>query len=488
MSGVLPPVSDANARLALKYPSYVALATQRAVPDGLTIDTTSNTLNSRMGVTTATAGAVTDIVLSYPQFANLIPEEDFGVAYDVTAAIEYPAGTFTPVWTATGSRTLSVVPGRALTSFAPCPIRIPAGTRFWIKTFASWTPGNFYLSAKCASWVAGDGTDRDTDLSDNTLVAGTPTTTSIAGFGPSVYGRIGAPTAVLGVIGDSISQTATEAGNPVTGWSFLQRAMRGIVPVLNTGRNSDSMGLYLQRYEGRSAVFRDSITHLIMALGRNDCANGNEATMKAEYVKIINPYLARGIKVFGNTITPYTNSTDGWISLSGQTIVSNREECRQDFNAWLRANWVALGLSGLADWAHAVDRADTGKWSFDSVGTGRSAQGFATLSASGGVASCVMGSYQLTNNSGGQEYAVSAITPCSVITYPGGTGGGAVINGLANSSGLITTYSVLSPGTGYNYPPMVSPKGAWTSDGIHPCSRGYDQIIAQCQIGPEMLT
>ncbi|MCC7186395.1 MAG: hypothetical protein IT185_09165 [Acidobacteria bacterium] len=483
---MLPPTVTPTAKFAVKYPSYLALVTQRSLPDGLTIDTTSNTLNSRMGVTAPTGGSVTDIVLSYPQFVLNNPEEDFGVTYTVTAAIEYPAGTFTPVWTTAGSRSLEVVPGRGLVSFQPCPIVIPAGTRFWIKTFASWTPGNFYLSAKCASFVSGDGTDRDTDLTDNTLVAGTPTTTSIAGFGPSVYGRISNPISVLGVIGDSISQTATEPGDPVTGWQFLQRAMRGVIPVLNTGRNSDSMALYLQRYEGRSAAFRDSITHLWMGLGRNDVANGNEATMKAEYVKVINPFLARGIKVYGNTITPYTTSTDGWVSVAGQTIVANRESCRQEFNAWLRANWQSLGLTALADWAHVVDRADTGKWTFDPQGTGRAAQGFATLT-NGVVTSCSMGSYLLVNNSGGQAYTAGATIPCSVLTYPGGTGSGAVITGTANGSGLITSYTVVRGGTGYDYPPMVSPYGSWTNDGIHPDSRGYDAIIAECQIGPEMF-
>jgi lysophospholipase L1-like esterase len=474
----------------MKYPSYVALASHRSLPDGLTVDATSNTLNSRMGLTAPTAGSVTDVILSYPQFSLNIPEVDFGVTYTVTAAIEYPAGTFTPVWTAAGSRTLTVVPGRGLISFLPCPIVIPAGERFWIKTFASWTPGNFFLSAKCASWVSGDGTQRGTGLSDNTLVAGTPTTTSIAGFGPSVYGRLGAVSAVLGVIGDSISQTATEPGNPVTGWQFFQRAMRGVIPVLNTGRNSDSMAIYQQRYDGRSAAFRDRITHLWMALGRNDCGVGTLSAMKSNYAKIIDPYLARGIPVYGNTITPNTTSTDGWISRAGQTVVvsGNREAIRVEFNEWLRANWRSLGLTSLADWAHVIDPTDSGLWSFDPVGTGRSAQGFATLDANGAVATCVMGSYLLVNNSGGQAYQASTSIPCGVLTYPGGTGGGAVIKANANGSGLITTYSIESPGSGYDYPPMVSPMGSWTHDGIHPDSRGYDLIIAGCQMGPEMFS
>lgn len=463
---------------------YSAAAIQRSIPDGLTIDTTSNTLNSRMGVNAPSGASLTDIILSYPQFVNLIPEADFGVSYTVTAAIEYPAGTFTPVYTAAGSRSLSVVPGRTFQSFEPCPILIPAGARFWIKTFASWTPGNFHLSAKCASFVAGDGTARGTGLPDNTLVAGTPTTTSIAGFGPTVYGRLGSTTAVLGIIGDSICQTAAEAGDPVTGYQFLQRAMLGVIPVLNSGRNSDTLVAAAGRNDGRSAAFRDRITHLWMALGRNDMSNGSESLVRTLYQNIINPYLARGIRVVGNTITPYTTSTDGWITAANQTIVTNREACRIDFNNWLRTNWQSLGLTALYDWAHAVDPMDTGKWNFDSVGTGRSAQGFATLSGDA-VGSVAMGSYLLSNNSGGSAYAISSTTPCVVTNYPGTPGSGAVVTGNVNGSGLVTTYTVNNGGSGYTYPPMVTPAGSWTHDGIHPDARGYDVIISQCDIRPD---
>ena len=480
------PAASVGQSLLLKQPAYLAMATQRAMPDAITVDAVSNTLNSRMGLTTSTSAAVTDIILSYPQFAQNNPEEDFGVTYSVTAAIEYPAGTFTPVYTSGGSRTLSVAPGRGVVSFQPCPIYIPAGTRFWVKTFASWTPGNFQLSAKCASWVSGDGTARGTGLSDNTLVAGTPTTTSTAGFGPSVYGRLSNPCAVVGVIGDSICQTAAEAGDNVTGWQFLQRAMRGAIPLINLGRNSDSMAFYLQRFDGRSALLRDHISHVIMALGRNDCGVSSLATMQSNYQKIIGRFLTLGIPVFGNTITPYTTSTDGWITAENQTIVTSgdREVTRQAFNAWLRANWKALGLTRLYDWALAVDPSNTGKWNFDPTGTGRSAQGFPVLT-NGVVTSCVMGQYLLVNNSGGQAYTANSVVPCTVSTYPGGQGMGATITGNVNGSGLVTSYNVIAGGSNYLWPPMVSPNGSWTHDGIHPDSRGYDRIITGCSIKPE---
>lgn len=487
MAVTLPP-GVYRRDIAQKFPSYVAVATQTSLPDGITLDAVSDSLNSRMKLISPTGASITDLVLSYPQFSLNIPEADFGVTYTVTAAIEYPAGTFTPVWTAAGSRSLEVVPGRGLVSFQPCPITIPAGTPFWIKTYATWTPGNFFLSQHAASWISGDGTARGAGLTDDTLVAGTPTTTSVHGFGPTVYGRLSTPTAVLGVIGDSIAMTATEAGEPTTNWSFLERAMRGVIPVLNTARNSDSMALYLQRYDGRAAALRDSITDLWMTLGRNDLGSYSVATMQANYQKIINPFLARGVKVWGNTITPYVTSTDGYITTANQTIVSSgsRETHRVEFNQWLRDNWRSLGLSGLSEWARTMDPTDSGKWSFDGSGLGRSAQGFATLTG-GAVSAVAMGSFLATSNSGGQGYALSTTTPCAVLNYPGTPGSGAQVTGNTNGSGLVTTYTVDAGGSGYTYPPMVSPWGSWTNDGIHPDSRGYDLIISECGIKPEMF-
>lgn len=468
-------------------PSMVC-SSQTSLPDGLVIDTTSNTLNSRMGLQTPVGAGVSDFVLSYPQFVTAIPEVNFGVAYTVTAAIEYPAGTFTPVYTTGGSRTLSVSPGRGLTSFLPCPLYIPPNTRYWVKTFASWTVGNFHLSRRCASWVAGDGTARGTGLSDNTLVAGTPTTTSNEGFGPCVYGRLGKVISVAGVIGDSITQTAAEYGDPVTNYSFIERAMRGVVPTINTARNSDSMVLYLSRPDGRSEALRDRVTHLFMGMGRNDMVNGNETSVKANYEKVINPFLARGVKVIGNTVTPYTTSSDGWMTLANQTQSANREACRLTFNQWLRDNWRDLGLTELNDWARVMDPDDLGKWIADPEAglTGRSAQGWATVT-DGAVASVAMGSYLLSGNSGGSNYGVSTTVPCAVVNYPGTPGTGAIVTGNTNGSGLVTTYTVNSGGRDYVVPPMVSPKGSYTHDGIHPGGRGYDLIISKCDIRPDKL-
>jgi hypothetical protein len=36
------------------------------------------------------------------------------------------------------------------------------------------------------------------------------------------------------------------------------------------------------------------------------------------------------------------------------------------------------------------------------------------------------------------------------------------------------------------YPPMIIPKGVWTTDGMHPNSRGWNEVLKVCgNIAPE---
>lgn len=77
--------------------------------------------------------------------------------------------------------------------------------------------------------------------------------------------------------------------------------------------------------------------------------------------------------------------------------------------------------------------------------------------------------------------------PCSVYAYPGDPGTGAIVNVVTDSSGAAASYTVVAGGSGYAFPPMVSPPGAWSFDGIHPSPRGYNEIFYRCGVGPGMF-
>ena len=139
----------------------------------------------------------------------------------------------------------------------------------------------------------------------------------------------------------------------------------------------------------------------------------------------------------------------------------------------------------MFDVAAVVDPLQIGKWSADAgaisvTGPGR---GIATLT--NGVISSVATAVYNGNSSQGIGYPINSSFPCGVFPYPNTTGQGGVVNGISNGTGLLNSFSVLSGGVGYSYPPMIQPLGAWTTDGIHPNTRGWAECIIRTGLSPE---
>ncbi len=91
----------------------VAVCLQQSLDDDFFTDTTHDSLNSRMRCIAPASAAIREIVLAYPGFCMRPFEVAFPSSYSVTAAVEYPAGIFTPV-TVAGRRTLRVDPDQLL--------------------------------------------------------------------------------------------------------------------------------------------------------------------------------------------------------------------------------------------------------------------------------------------------------------------------------------------------------------------------------------
>lgn len=484
---VLP---DAVIRLGLKAPSALVGNSIFALPDNIVDDTTNNSLNSRKLSYAPTASAITDLVLALPGFGLNNPEADFPVTYTAALSVEYPIGT-TPVRVYFGgTASVTVPPGRVLVKSDPLPIHIPAGAQFAVKSYVTWPVGHFWLGTWNASLSVGEWTNRGTNVVDHTLdntVIGT--TTNVGGFAPIIYATLSAPISTLGLIGDSIGNSTNDQPDLAVGYNAWGRALRNKIAFINLSRGSDSMAFYLQRPEGRNLILRDAVTHVLIEGGGNDLFGGlSAAAIEAQLQSIIGPFIDRGVKVWGMTFPPRSTSTDGWITTVNQTVGNvPAEAVRQTYNSWLRANWQTIGLSGYFDVAHAVDPTDSGKWSVDAgAGPGTAASGFATLSG-GAIASVAPATYQAGANSQGSAYPNSASINAIVYNYPNTPGSGAVVHATTNGSGNVTGYVVDTPGSGYTYPPMVAPIGAWTNDGTHPTPRGFDEIIKQTGLSPELF-
>ena len=122
----------------------VAVCLQQSLDDDFFTDTTHDSLNSRMRCIAPASAAIREIVLAYPGFYTRPLEVAFPCSYNVAAAVEYPVGIFTPA-TVAGRRTLRVNPDQLLCKFDPCQVGIPAGSTFYIKTYATWVAGGFPL-------------------------------------------------------------------------------------------------------------------------------------------------------------------------------------------------------------------------------------------------------------------------------------------------------------------------------------------------------
>jgi len=452
-------------------------------------DSTNNSLNSRRICYAPLGGPITDISLGAPGFSLNNPEADLPVPYTMWNALEYPLGAPPRRFYWGGAPSITVPPGRVMPESEPRSIYIPAGTAYAVKSSVTWT-GTLPLRTFLASRLVGEWTTRGVGLADQTLDNATLVgTTTLFGFAPVVFARYGGPPIIAGILGDSIA-AATEDWQDQWGQLGWGRFIRNQHPWVNLSRSSDSMALYLQRDEGRSLLLR-RLTHVVMQYGSNDVFGGRSLLqMQADWLSIVMPMLTRGQKVIAVTILPRTTSTDGWLTLANQTLTNVPQDAvRQNFNAWLRANWAAYGCSGLLDIASRLE--SSGKWLADAGGVACTFAGLSHGTITGGaITAAPYFLYNSLYSAGVGMPSNQTALPCEVLPYPGTGGSGATATWATNASGggAGTAATVVTGGSGYTYPPMISPLSAYCGDGIHPNARGRAVALTAEGFGPGMFT
>lgn len=474
------------------------LCRQRPCSDGLNYiasGSSSNTGNARSFFFAPANSAVTDIVLRFPGFYEGQPEANNLLAYTVTASIEYPIGTFTQV-TFGGSTAQIVTPGKVIYSSDPCPVYIPAGAKAAVKTFFSWTTGvaNLVLASLGNNGCNGEWWTVGVGVADHTMDATVLTTSFTVGAGGrgvgspgfAIYGQLASAVPIVGLIGDSITQGVKDFPDPVYGGLAVERGLRSQLPVVNVARQAETFATYQTRTDGRNRLLVNACTHLLFFMGRNDVSAAlTSAQIQAALVKAINPYLARGMKVWTATVTPISTSSDAWATSGNQAVQNAGQDVnRLAYNAFLRSSYASVGLSGVFDWAHVVDPGDTGIWLADGT-AGKSAVGVPTLTGTA-LTSVALAPYAGNAGYGGTGYPVSqAALPCVVTRYPDDPirTNDAVVTCATDGTGAVTSYTVVSGGA-YSIPPMVCPVGQWTDDGTHPTYRAYNAIIAATGFSP----
>lgn len=454
----------------------------------------NNSYNGKMVCWAPGNSDLTDIVIAHPGSSFPLSEADNFTPFTATGQIEYPAGVFWPVYS-NGQRSLTVNNGRTITEFDPCSsLVIPAGAQYWVHTWLLWpTPGSFYGNS-FGSVISGSVLRTGVNLPDET--GQTPTSGTQGGcYVPILYGTVKSPV-VLGILGTSHDRGANDIPDPNSGGAIAwARAMRGLIPVTTFSKVGVSATQYLVRPDGANILFRNRITHQLLDMASNDVFTGETlATLQSNVVRVIAPFLARGIKVYTSTVTPRSTSTDVWMTIANQTPSNGPAEAiRVLYNAWLRANWRALGLSGLFDFGRAMDPTDLGVYAVDlgAQATTNNAlpiqRAWCTMSSGvwsaghGSVASMPLAFGAVS----GALFAPNSQVNTIVRNCPGDTtGAGAVVVGNTDGTGKITSWTVVAGGANYQFPPMIAPIARPTIDGTHFSGGQYDKVIDMLQISP----
>jgi len=295
--------------------------------------------------------ALTSIKVVFSNF-DLSTGTDSGVgAPNVgTASIEYPAGTFTAL-RSSGSTALTT-PDGGLLFCDYLTVSIPAGATFWIRQYVTNTNGIVHLDK--ANATLGEATTLGVSgVADQTL-GGTVTSSGALTLPPiAIIGQTANPSVV--VTGDSIGYGTGSNGDP-NGTAFNQYGnglitpSLGSVPFLNLSWPSQTAQNWITKSPARKLLVLFG-SHLIQQLSTNDLINGRSQASIVADLQAIYALTRAGQKVLQTTATPYSSSTDGWMTTGNQTAIG--QAARATFNDSVRAG--IAGTTGFRDIASVLE-------------------------------------------------------------------------------------------------------------------------------------
>ncbi|HWI05577.1 MAG TPA: GDSL-type esterase/lipase family protein, partial [Acidimicrobiales bacterium] len=206
-------------------------------------------------------------------------------------------------------------------------------------------------------------------------------TTAGQSYGPDVCWGLrkyeGSP--VIGLLGDSIMADYANNNTVNRNFGWSHRALNNAysfqmmaLPNAGTSMAPTVIGQRLRLLEGCDVVLSN--------LGRNgiNTALSTLATVQANFQFIWDYLIRRGLRVWQTTITPYTTSTDGFLTVGNQTPftggAADQEQLRVAVNDWIRT--VPSPLSGVVDITAQVESApNSGRWAADGTANFRTVDG-----------------------------------------------------------------------------------------------------------------
>lgn len=340
---------------------------------------------------------VTSLKLLFPNYyvdgmlmGSTFAETSTGATASISAAIEYPAGTFYRV-KFSGSNNGAIPAGGTLLSDA-VTVTIPTGATFWVRSVFIGSGGIFDTGTGGENSPAifnstnfGEATDVNTSA-DNTM-GGAYGGTGAAGYiyrPLAIVSQVTASAALI--IGDSRCHGSGGVADASGDYGEIARSVGA-----SFGYTNYSMGSFaptnLIASHTRFVALAPYYTHLICQLGINEF---NFTSLTAAQIvanlQTIWGYFPGKI-ICQSTFPPITTSTDGWVTVANQTVNAYNTK-RIAVNGLLRG--IPAGLNVLYEIADVVESArDSGKWKvtgYTNDGVHESAGGYQSIVISGAIA------------------------------------------------------------------------------------------------------
>jgi len=329
-----------------------------------------------------------------------------------TAAIEYPAGTFTRV-TFGGAASVTSSSGGNIVS-DQIPVSIPKGEKFWVRLFQNAPSKAVYFT-----FYAGDGTAQFVSPASDLTMGGTATTSAsfqAATTTPiAIIGMSSDP--AIGIYGDSISVgrgDTADAGLPLQG--HLGRAFGAAYAAGHVGISGDRMSLFLGSKAKRMSL-ASYFTHFAVNMGINDITGGGSASAVAADTNSIVGLFPGPVALC--TLSPVSTSTDTWNSVAAQTTVASNAVRVTENTRRLGGISSVKTVYDVNPSVESVASPESGLWrasAYTADGTHPSAKGYKEEAAAINVA-------LLTATQQPAQDAVVATTVAESrrVAFPGGT-------------------------------------------------------------------
>jgi hypothetical protein len=312
----------------------------------------------------------------------------------ITASVEYPAGIFTQI--TFGGVAQGIILDKDVLFSDFVNIAIPINTIFWIRLFYQNAGGVVFYSTQNNA-IYGDLLNFGTGaLVDQTMGGAITNHPLLCSYGPLAI--IGPTTrASVFVIGNSIAATfnVPETIARLGDTGLVMPSVCNQMASLNMSAPSAYANPSVANYLFRAAmpVTRRMVgsyySHVICQLGINDASSFSTDQLATD-LRAIYAMFPPEIKIYQTTITPYTSSTDGWVTLANQTI-NVGQATRTGVNELIRAGQFDR-LSGYFETADVLESSrNSGKFTVHSPppvtddGVHPNAAGYALVTASGAI-------------------------------------------------------------------------------------------------------